>query len=209
MRTSVIFLIAYVFPGPSIAQEVRLSPEVKPPPVTLSELKALPGPTPDHPCPFAPVDPDSSKPTPITLADTTLLFLPQGWQLLPQPESDPESDETRVRTPDGSRIHIALERNGAKGRSFLSYGPGKALPRGESCTLDSGDLGAIWTFYGPDPAALDGLLPFVAFADLMAPGPRWYRVTISSKTTQERELVARRITNLLLHRSVLPGGIPL
>lgn len=207
MRTSVIVLVAYVFPACCVAQDVQLRFDVKPPPVTFSELKALPGPTPDHPCPFAPIDPDSSKLTPIALADTTILFLPRDWQLLSQAESDP--DGTRISTPVGSRVRIALERNGAKGRGFLSYGPGKELPRGESCAFESGDLGAIWTFYGPDADARDRPLAFVAFGDFMVPGSRWYHVTISSKTRQQRESVVRRITNVLLHRSVGPPGIPL
>ena len=209
MRTPLILFVACVFPASCIAQDVQFRFEVKPPPGTLSELKALPGPAPDHPCRFAPIGPDSSRPTPVTLPDTTLLFLPQGWQPLPAPESDPGLDVTRVTTPDGSRMSIAVGRNGARGRSSLSYGPGEELPRGESCTVENGDLGAIWTFYGPSAAVADRPLPFTGLADFIAPGPRWYRVSIYSKTPQQRDFVARRITNLLLHRSVGPAGIPL
>jgi hypothetical protein len=200
---------AYFFPASCIAQAVQFRFELKPPPSNLAELKALPGPTPpDHPCAIARVDPDSSKPTPITLADTTLLFLPRGWKLLPLYERDRELGVTRVATPDGSRIDIRLERN-ASGRRFISYGPDKPLPRGESCILESGQFGAIWTFYEPDPAAPDRPLPFPALAEIITPGPKWYHVSISSKTAQQREFVTRRITDLLLHRSVGPIGIAL
>jgi hypothetical protein len=209
MRSLLILFVAYVFPASSIAQELQFHFGVKPPPRTLSELKALPGPTPDHQCVFAPIESDSSKPTPTVLPDTTLLFLPQDWQLLPARASDSGFNVTRVAAPDGSRISIEVERNGARGRSFLSYGPNEKLPRGESCIFGSGDVGAIWTFYGPGPAVPDRPLRFNGLGDFITPGFTWYRVSISSKTRQQRDFIARRITNLLLHRRVGSAGIPL
>ena len=188
-----IVALACLSPANVAAQDIMIRRVVKPPPVNLSELIAVPGPAPQGICPFEPANLETSDSARLMLGDTAALDLPMGWQRRPPHELDAGFDAVRLGAPDGSRIRIERERNGARGRSFTMYRSGE-VPTGESCVLDLGEVGAIWTFYEPDPGVDDNPLPFLAFADILTPARRWYRISINSESAEQRLQTARVVT---------------
>ncbi len=188
-------LLTLALPHACLAQEIVVRRVVRPAPINLAELQSLPGPTPHGPCSLAPVNLDSTSLGPVLLGDSTTLLMPRNWERLPAQELDLVLEAMRLALPDGGRVRISRQRNGASGRGFTIYRSGET-PEGRACTFVAGDVGAIWTFYAPDPDARDQSHPFFALADLITPERKWYRVSSSSRTSEERDFTARVITAL-------------
>jgi hypothetical protein len=196
MKALSLILIC-VFSPACLAQDVLVRPVIKPAPVSLAELKTLPGHVPSVSCDFETLPLDSTKLSRITLKDSATLMLAKGWNRLPAHESDVGFDVTRIAPLGKARARIQRERNGAKGRAFLMYRSGDT-PEGYTCFVQRGEVGAIWTFYDPDPGENESPLRFGVFGDVMTPARRWYRVSAFSATPDEREYVAKMFTELLM-----------
>ena len=143
--------------------------------------------------------PDTVAVTSIALPDTSHLLLVAGWQEQPLLDGDQGHTEARLAGPADARISISRKRNGAQGRHFLIYRSG-VVPEGRVCWVQEGSAGAIWASYEPDPGVPDALRPFVGFGELMTPAGRWYSVTVSARTAQDRDRAASTITALFLRQ---------
>ena len=172
---------------------------ITPLPTTFAGLQLLPGPSPSGPCEVSSPPPDTVAVTSISLPDTSHLLLVAGWQQQPLVEGDQGHTEARLAGPADARISISRMRNGAQGRHFLIYRSG-VLPEGRACWVRGGSAGAIWASYEPDPGVPDDPRPFLAFGELITPAGRWYRLTVSSRTAQDRDRAASTITALFLRQ---------
>ena len=178
------------------AQEIIIRSEVLPPPTTFAALEQLKGPAPSGPCtlPSISLRVDSLKP--ITLGDSATLTFPSGWQTIELRPGDDEHVRTRLAGPGDGRVLIDRERNGATSRHFLMYGSGER-PEGATCSLSRGQVGAIWTFYTPNPQDT-GVRKYVALGSIITPAGSWYSVTVAAASTSDQHQLASIVTEVML-----------
>lgn len=185
--------------GKADAQDIQIRLATSPPPTTFVQLKAQPGRKIAGPCVLPIVSIALDSLVPIALADSATLRVPPDWQARPRLEYDIEVGSTVLGGPADSRVRIERVRNGALGRSFLRYRDDSDAI-GPTCEVDRGDVGVIWTFYEPDPGDQNLGRRFGALGEIMAPGGRWYKVSLWASGRAERAHAASSFTEVVLRQ---------
>jgi hypothetical protein len=196
-------LLAALMAAPNLcaARQILIRQVVTPPPTTFAGLRQTEGVTPSGPCDLPVVTLDTALLVPVALGDTGSLGMPPGWSVLPLYEGQDPFTVTRLAGPDGSRALIQRRRNGSQGRSHLMYRNDERAV-GPTCLVDRDSVGAIWTFYLPDPGVPDSPRPFLADGDIMTPDGRWYGIMISSETAEARARTASMLTAVALRAAI-------
>jgi hypothetical protein len=181
------------------AQEIHMRPVVRPPPVTLEELKQLQGSPPTGPCSLPNPEPALVPARYFELPDTSRLELAAGWESRPLYDSDAGYIDLRLATPDSTRLALSRQRNGAHGRTYLRY-RNRELAKGETCTVAADSVGAIWDLYEPDPGIPNNPRPYQALGAVVTSAGHWYNVTVWSSSVPARARAVSTITALLLRQ---------
>jgi hypothetical protein len=179
------------------AQDMVIRRDELPSPTTFAGLKQLEGPIPSEPCTFPPVSLSVDSLRPIALGDSATLLLPMGWQLKELRPSDDEQARTRLAGPGDGRVLIERQRNGATSRPFLMYGSGER-PEGKTCSLVRGQMGAIWTFYLPNPQDTTSGRKYMAMGSVITSAGFWYSVTLSTSSGADQFRLAGILTEAML-----------
>lgn len=180
------------------AQDVIIRlPEPLPPPTTFAGLQQLEGQRPSGACALPSVILSADSLTPMVLGDSATLRFPSGWKTSALRPSDHEYTDTRLALPDGNRVRIRRERNGAHGRSFMMYRPGE-VAEGTTCSLDRGRTGAIWSLYLPDPQDTTSPLRYTAIGAVITPAGFWYTVDLRTTSAADQSRLASILTEAML-----------
>ena len=193
-----IVLALFAVAAMSEAQDTVLFRRVElPPPTTFAGLARLKGHQPSGPCTFPSVPLPVDSLSTITLGDSATLRLPPGWQTIALRPGDDAHTRTRLAVPSDNRVLIDRKRNGASGRPYLMYTTGER-PEGATCSLERGQAGAIWSFYGPAPQNIIGPRRYTALGSVITPAGRWYSVTLSTSSAADQSRLASLLTEAML-----------
>lgn len=178
--------------------QVLIRRVVTPPPTTFAALTGLQGFGPSPACRWEIPALNASQLRPIALPDSTSVRVSDGWQRL-EPVTGEDPGATRLVAPDSSRVRILRERNGSTGKSYPMY-RNNTIPTGETCSIEQGQAGIVWTFYEPDP---DNSLPrpYFAYGEVMTPAGKWYRLMVSGVSRAQIEGTAATVSGFLLRVS--------